>query len=213
MTSRGWQPGFGDNDFLGWLITATYFIVIGLCIWALHVEFRLNRREGERQKPMFWLALSALLLLLGINKQLDIQCWVEASGNGTTAAGWKAHHPWLFRSTLLLMLGLSGVTCLMALKRYVERFWRRYLLALVGLLYLGTFVLLRAAHSVPILHDINRNYYDAIHIVLELGSILMIGASAARAVGREERRLMNSAPETPSLPLQMLPAPAARRAA
>jgi hypothetical protein len=75
---------------------------------------------------------------------------------------------------------------------YIGRQWRLYLLAFVGLLYLGVFIVLRAADSLPVLGEINQRYYESIHLFLELGGVLMIGASAARAVYRETRRFKAS---------------------
>jgi hypothetical protein len=67
-------------------------------------------------------------------------------------------------------------------------------LAFVGLLYLGVFIVLRAADSLPILNDINQRYYESVHLALELPGVLMIGVSAARAVYRETARFKASVP-------------------
>ena len=93
----------------------------------------------------------------------------------------------------LLTLALTGTAIALAMLLYIGRHWRLYLLAFVGLMYLGVFIVLRAADSLPVLDEINRRYYESIHLLLELCGVLMIGASAARAVYRETRRFKASA--------------------
>lgn len=43
LSSDGWRPGFGDNDLLGWSITAAYFVVALLCGAAFRDEARSYR--------------------------------------------------------------------------------------------------------------------------------------------------------------------------
>src|SRR4051812_17166105 len=81
MTQSGWKPGFGDNDWLGWTIPAAYFVVALLCVAAFRDEARSFRVVRRLQRPAFWLILTALLVLLGINKQLDLQTWVQSTGD------------------------------------------------------------------------------------------------------------------------------------
>lgn len=188
MTQRGWEPGFGDNDLVGWMITLSYFVVALLCTAAFRDEARSYRVTKRLQRPSFWLILTALLILLGFNKQLDLQTWVQSTGDGLVAAnGLEGQRPGI-KVLSLLLLALTGAGVTMAMLLYIGRQWRLYLLAFVGLLYLGVFVVLRAADSLPVLNDINRNYYESVHLALELPGVLMIGVSAARAVCRETAR-------------------------
>jgi hypothetical protein len=166
---------FGDNDLLGWMITLAYFIVALLCAAAFRDEARSYRVVKRLQRPAFWIVLTTLLVLLGFNKQLDLQTLVIRSTLST-------------KVLTLLTLALVGAGTALAMLLYIGRQWRLYLLAFIGLVYLGVFIILRAADSLPILADINRKYYESIHLILELGGILMIGTSAARAVYRETRR-------------------------
>ena len=188
MTQDGWQPGFGDNDLVGWMITLSYFLVALLCTAAFRDEARSYRVTKRLQRPAFWLILTALLVLLGFNKQLDLQTWVQSTGDNLVVSGGLEDHRWGIKLLSLLTLALAGAGVSMAMLLYIGRQWRLYLLTFVGLLYLGVFVVLRAADSLPVLNDINQRYYESIHLALELPGVLMIGVSAARAVYRETRR-------------------------
>jgi hypothetical protein len=200
-TPSGWEPGFGDNDLLGWSITIAYFLVALLCTAAFRDEARSYRVIRRLQRPTFWIVITALMVLLGFNKQLDLQTWVQSTGDSLVASNGLESHRGGLKILSLLTLALTGLAISMAMLLYIGRQWRLYLLAFVGLLYLGVFIVLRAADSLPIIGDINHDYYEWIHLVLELGGILMIGTSAARAVYRETRafktrtrRITNSLP-------------------
>src|SRR3954471_19357074 len=92
MTSQGWRPGIGDNDFLGWTITAIYFAAAGLCLWAASAERAQAWRMRVGNRPLFWFAVAGLLVALGFNKQLDFQEWVAATGKELINAEGLAGH-------------------------------------------------------------------------------------------------------------------------
>ena len=192
-TQTGWRPGFGDNNLVGWMITLAYFLAALLCTAAFRDEARSYRFVGRLQRPAFWLVLTALLVLLGFNKQLDLQTLVMSTGDELVTSARLEAHRRLLKLVSLLTLALTGTAIALAMLLYIGRHWRLYLLAFVGLMYLGVFIVLRAADSLPVLNEINRRYYESIHLLLELCGVLMIGASAARAVYRETRRFKAAA--------------------
>jgi hypothetical protein len=91
-----WSPGIGDPTVIGWLTVLAYLIAAGLCFrvfratrggrsvgalgstlalvlpWPSHRR-RLEAIPVETRMASLWLGLAVLLLLLGINKQLDLQ--------------------------------------------------------------------------------------------------------------------------------------------
>lgn len=180
LASAGWTPGLGDDDLLGWSITFAYFIVALLCAAASRDEARSYRVVKKLQRPTFWIVLTALLIVLGFNKQLDLQILI-------------IHSRYSIKLLSLLGLFLICTATVLAMLLYIGRQWRLYLLAFIGLIYLAVFIVLRASDSLPILGEINRDYYESIHLLLELGGILMIGISATRAVYRETRRFKSCA--------------------
>jgi hypothetical protein len=175
VAAANWEPGFGDNDLLGWSITFAYFIVALLCAAASRYEALIYRVVKMLQRPALWIVLTVLLVVLGFNKQLDLQILV-------------IHSQFSIKLMSLLGLFLIGTATILAMVLYIGRQWRLYLLAFIGLIYLGVFIVLRASDSLPILGEIYRDYYESIHLLLELGGILMIGISATRAVYRETRQ-------------------------
>jgi uncharacterized membrane protein YhaH (DUF805 family) len=174
------------------VITLAYFLAALLCTAAFRDEARSYRFIGRLQRPAFWLVLTALLVLLGFNTQLDLQTLVMSTGDELVTSARLGVHRKLLKMLSLLTLTLTGAAITLAMLLYIGRHWRLYLLAFVGLMYLGVFIVLRAADSLPVLNEINRRYYESIHLLLELCGVLMIGASAARAVYRETRRFKAS---------------------
>src|SRR3954470_17280217 len=155
MTQSGWQPGFGDDDLLGWSITIAYFLVALLCTAAFRDEARSYSVTRRLQRPTFWIVITALMVLLGFNKQLDLQTWVQSTGDSLVVTNGLESHRSGLKILSLLTLGLTGAAIGLAMLLYIGRQWRLYLLAFVGLLYLGVFIVLRAAASLPFLEELN----------------------------------------------------------
>ena len=74
----------GDGVALVWIATAAYLAAALLCLRA---AFR--ARSGARPERLLWLAAGAVLLVLGINKQLDLQvALIEFWRETALAHGW-----------------------------------------------------------------------------------------------------------------------------
>lgn len=78
-----WEIGIGDPTPLGWITVAAYAAAAVLA-W---------RNVGAARRTAvphsFWIALTALMLALGINKQLDLQTWLSQAGRDLAIAqGW-----------------------------------------------------------------------------------------------------------------------------
>lgn len=74
MTSASgidWTPGIGDPSIAGWLTVVAYAVATALAYRCMQVDRR-NRRT--------WTAIATFELLLGINKQLDLQVLVTEVG-------------------------------------------------------------------------------------------------------------------------------------
>ena len=82
-----WRPGIGDPTIMGWVTVAAYLVAAlgcGLAAWC-EPDFDGSRRPRSRPSR-FWLALTTLLVALGINKQLDLQTFVTQVGRDTINA-------------------------------------------------------------------------------------------------------------------------------
>lgn len=63
-----WRPGIGDPTFMGWFTVFSYFMCAAVALSVC----TLNRAQ-DRRFARFWLVIGVVMVLLGINKQLDLQ--------------------------------------------------------------------------------------------------------------------------------------------
>ena len=152
-TGIHWRPGFHDPDFLGWVIFVGYFAAACLCVRTALSRGRRPDCPSDRRSRTFWYVLTALLVLLGINKQLDLQTLMtEVGREAAKVEGWyQVRRPVqaVFVASLAV-LSVSGLLILAILMRHsLLRLW----LAVAGVVLLVSYVLVRAAsfHHVDLL--------------------------------------------------------------
>ena len=83
-----WHFGIGDPTPIGWFTVFAYLAATLACgrVWLAD---RRAVRRGSPGSPIFWMVLTVLLLLLGINKQLDLQTLLNDVGRRMAKAeGW-----------------------------------------------------------------------------------------------------------------------------
>ena len=188
-----WWREFGDNDVLGWATTGAYFLVAALCFRAAG-RLRRGPPEAATQGPSpagppratarDWAIIGAGILLLGLNKQLDLQILARDTGIALVRAlGFDAQRRWVGR---LMFLALSAVilAALAKAARHLRAARRGHNLTLWGLGMLACFLVVRAAGYQPYLRQLNLRFKDVIHVVFELGGLLLVGMSAWRASPR-----------------------------
>ena len=183
-----WKPGIGDPTVGGWAITIGYLIAFGLCgAYALRVR-KVFPPVRFNWHGAFWWGLAVFMLLMGLNKQLDLQVLFLSIGRHISKMqGWYAERrevrKWFVLSiafvTLILMLWL-GWLC--------RRVWRRYILPIVGIMLLVFFVFIRAcAGRVVILG--HRPGEIPMYWIFEVGGIVCIGASALIGLRHSRRKV------------------------
>lgn len=132
-----WTPGIGDPDLSGWLTVLSYLVCFAL---ALRVAIR-NPAGNARG---LWLGLVPLLGFLAVNKQLDLQTALTATGRCMAhAEGWYDNRA-LVQLGFIAGLILIVVLMLMLALRSLSGRLRNNGLALAGLALLCGFVLVRA---------------------------------------------------------------------
>ena len=90
--------------------------------------------------------LSACLLLLAINKQLDFQSLFIMTGKCISLAdGWYDNRQ-VVRTVFTIGFGIAVVTGILAMVWLTKDVWRLNLIALIGVLLILTFIVLRAAN-------------------------------------------------------------------
>ena len=172
-----WQPGIGDPTPMGWVTTAGYFLAALLCFRA-----GLCARQTEStalHKPLFWLVFALILLMLGVNKQLDLQTWFTFMGkNMAKEQGWYGERH-VVQGAFIVFMITAGVFMVGSLGWMLHGMSPLYKLATLGLTFLIVFVVIRAVS----LHNIDRFIGHKVegvtmNVILENTGIMCVSISA-----------------------------------
>ncbi|TCD01869.1 hypothetical protein EYB45_10570 [Erythrobacteraceae bacterium CFH 75059] len=137
----GWKASLAGADLADWVTVAAYLGTAALSAGAARQAF-LRRRPRER---LFWLLVTGLLCFLGVNELLDLQTLLTDIGRANARAyGWYGNHRQV-QYYFVLILSLIAVAAGMLMLRLTRRTPGSIRLALAGLVFIGLFVLLRAA--------------------------------------------------------------------
>jgi hypothetical protein len=119
------------------------------------------------------------LVVLGVNKQLDLQSAVTAFGRETVRRqGWEPHRETLQRGFVVAVVVLA-VVCCAGLAVLARREWRRVAIALVGWTALCVFVGVRAASFHHVDHLLGVRWAGAsLNVVFEVGGIAVVAVGA-----------------------------------
>lgn len=182
-----WRPIIGDPTFLGWLTVTTYLIASISC-FSISRNFRKSSTtEFQPLHYYFWFVLAIWLLLLCINKQLDLQTFLkEIVAQVSVSNGWYEHRRQMQR---VFILGILSTTVLLIIivSYYLRTIWREIWVALLGLLLISVYILIRASsfHHIDIpLNRMPLAYYST----LELIGILFIILSAFKTKYKKPAR-------------------------
>jgi hypothetical protein len=137
-----WRPEIGDPSTMGWVTVCAYAIAAMMCWLAAR---RCGRVSGTaRGSRELWLLIAALMALLCVNKQLDLQSLLTDIGRVMSwRQGWYEDRREFQKLFIFGLLG--GFTILAGVALVVCRaFWKRHVLLAVGLVFLSAFVAVRA---------------------------------------------------------------------
>ena len=99
-----WKFGVNDPSLIAWVIVFAYFVTAALC-WRARTDARLAAVSANW---MLWAVLSFTMILLCINKQLDLHRVCLDFGRDLFAG--KIVSPWLLGACLLGgMIGCAGI--------------------------------------------------------------------------------------------------------
>jgi len=184
LTSINWKPAIGDPTAIGWIITVAYFIVAFICLWTGLAEKKQNIMNDKPANYMLWFGLAVFLLVLGINKQLDIQTLVISLGRGIAKAnGWYGSRHEV-QSAFVGLVGLFGFLLFIGLLWRLRGYWRQYWLVLLGLTFLVVFIVIKAASFNHVDYLLSRWRVIGplkMKYLVELGGILILGAGALQS--------------------------------
>lgn len=181
-----WQPGIGDPTWQGWLTVLVYLGVAALALRVLRRAPFPDPRSAGRER-LFWGVILGLMLVLAVNKQLDLQSALTQAGRCLARAqGWYENRRPVQVGFLLALAGLAGLF-LIGLARLLRGSGGRQRLAIAGLVFVCTFVLMRAVgfhHADRFLHlpvlGLRAN------TALEWTGPALIAASGLRLLRRQE---------------------------
>ena len=129
----------GDPTIAGWLIFFAYLAVVYRC-YLQYTKVKVGFLDHN-----FWLVIGVFLLLLCINKQLDLQTVFEASMKELAQShGWYAQRR-MMQSVFIGLLSISLLTGLVVLRSVLAKACQQHKAVCLGVLLLCVFIVLRAA--------------------------------------------------------------------
>lgn len=137
------------------------------------------REESGDRRRIFWQFSAGVLIVLGINKQLDLQSLLTQLGRDLALAqGWYAHRQML-QLLFIAIATLGALLALVALYRWSGATGVELKVASLGLAFLAAFVVIRAMSF----HHVDRFLFHGDfgrlpNGLLELGGIACIAGSA-----------------------------------
>ena len=172
---------FNDRTTFAWIIVVLYFAGAGASFWAWF--------GAESRERRFWLATAILLVLLGLNKELDLQNVLTQNARAIVRYLDLYDQRRLMQGGFLLILGTAGLVAMVFLASWLRRASLPARTAAAGVVLLFAFVVMRAASF----HHIDR--WVTIDVAglrsgwwLELAGIAVIGVSALVYRGRRSER-------------------------
>ncbi|MFP4101938.1 hypothetical protein [Coleofasciculus sp.] len=178
-----WQPGIGDPTFMGWFTVVAYFITALLCLISALPHRLVLPLQRVNQIRWLWGFFAIFLLLLGINKQLDLQSLVTVLGKEIALSqGWYQQRR-MVQTQFIVAIVIAALLLVSVIGRaiYAER--QTYRLALLGLMFLSCFIVIRASsfHHIDTLIGWQVVGFR-MNWILEIGGIACIAIAAIRTI-------------------------------
>ena len=174
IESGRWTPSIGDPTTMGWVTVTIYFVIAIICLRATMVSCQhANKNNSNRN---FWLLLSVFLIMLGINKQLDLQSLITQTGkNIAISQGWYENR----RIVQVIFISLMGFFSIISTILLIMKYRYNCLavkIAMSGCIILLSFILIRASsfHHMDVLINMDLGGIK-INWLLELGGLTIIG--------------------------------------
>lgn len=176
-----WQPTIGDPSLAGWSIATLYFITAAMSL-MVYRNARFIFTSRIKSQAQLWMAIALLLLLLGINKQLDLQTLFTEIGRAIAKQGnWYKDRRSIQIIFVAAVAVLGTIVTIAMLVAYRKSFKNNYL-ALVGIVFLISYVLIRASsfhHIDKLIHSrllsLQFNWlFESVGILLILANSLYL---------------------------------------
>ena len=189
-----WAFGIHDRSPAAWVIVAAYLIAIACCVRAWRRDAAAARAaradvvERARFVPWFWLAVAVILVLLAVNKPLDLHDLLTDYGRRVARSGgwYKQRRTVQLAFALAVGAGTAAVLALVGLR--LRPALGRYAVVLAGLWLLAVYVGLRVTsfHHVDAWFG-TRMRGVKLHWIVELVAIAVIAGGAIIPAARTHR--------------------------
>ncbi len=139
-----WRPTIGDPTLMGWITVAAYFLCAAVTLKLYFSSQNIFPREVAVKQKQFWLCLGLIMLFLGINKQLDLQSLLTATGRYFAHKdGWYAQRR---NVQVIVIIGIliSLTTAMVCFMLHFKPLLKTNWLAITGLAFLLIFIAVRA---------------------------------------------------------------------
>ena len=179
-----WLPGFGDPTVTGWAATVGYFGAAFLAFAATGGGAN-GLPKKQHAFVRFWQLMTVLLVLLGINKQLDL----HSLGNGylrcaAQSGGWYQDRHWL-QAIFVVIFPIAGAALVLAASWCFRGVLKANAMAVIGTILIASFVVLRAVSFNHLDQLIGADVPgETAGAVLELTGIALIAINAGWLVRR-----------------------------
>lgn len=173
-----WSPGISDPTAMGLVVFVFYFGGAAVCLFRAWRCFQTP--ELRRGQFRFWALCAIALFLFGVNKQLDLhQLITQVGRDWARAQGWYENRREVQSIFVKCLAGAAAAT-LLAMLLALRGMTLRYYIALLGLMFLGFYVLIRAAsfHHVDRFLGLGTDGFRLAWLV-ELGGIAITAVAAA----------------------------------
>ncbi|MGO8697127.1 MAG: hypothetical protein ACLQVY_05350 [Limisphaerales bacterium] len=178
--SLDWRPQLDNPTFLGWSVVAAYVLAALVCGGAARIA---SATPGRKEHVPIWSLFAALLVFLGVNKQLNLQTLLLVLGRRAASAGGWYERRRLAQAVFSMAFALAGGAAVFLLASRAKAFFGENPLAWRGLTILTVFVLLRAATINHVDEWLGVNLYDDKWCwVLEICGSFLLGLSAFRFI-------------------------------
>jgi hypothetical protein len=178
-----WTPGMGDPTVGGWLSVAAYFGAGIVCARAAaRVERSAPSAEGMSPNDRyFWVGACCFFMLLGLNKQLDLQSLLTEFGRAAAKSQNWYEERQRYRTAFVGVMTFAGALVLSSLAWHMRRSSPAVKLALAGLAVTFAFVVVRAASF----HHLDSWFGAPVlgttwNHVFELAGIVIVATAAMR---------------------------------
>ena len=176
IAEKDWVGSVTHADAADWVTVAAYTVAAALAWRAARQAPREARHGRERT---FWTVTAVLMIAFGINELLDVQTIVTVAGRG-----WAQEQGWyedrrIYQFEFILALFAAVLAFGAVLLRLTRRTRRSVRLALLGLVFIGVFVLVRAAsfHHVTTIVSMGPQAFP-VGSMQEMAGILIVAVAA-----------------------------------